>query len=100
MPSPLLWGNEHTVRERLNAGVADLRLTKRHYPLQYPFPPSGVVEFFGVQYGPLVRVFATLDDARREDLRAELVRLWSEHNRVDGGTAITSEYLEVVAIRA
>jgi SAM-dependent methyltransferase len=39
MPSPLLWGDEATVRERLHEGVAELRLTKRRYPFRYPFPP-------------------------------------------------------------
>ena len=39
MPSPLLWGDEATVRERLREGVAELRLTKRRYPFRYPFPP-------------------------------------------------------------
>jgi SAM-dependent methyltransferase len=100
MPSPLLWGHVHTIRERLSDGVVDLQLTKRHYPFQYPFPPAGVVEFFRVHYGPLVRAFAGLDDAGREGLRGDLERLWSEHNRTEHGTAITSEYLEVVAIRA
>ncbi len=46
MPSPVLWGNEATVRERLRDGIADLRLTKRMYPFKYPFPPSEVVDFF------------------------------------------------------
>ena len=39
MPSPLLWGDEATVRGRLSDGVAELTLTKRLYPFNYPFPP-------------------------------------------------------------
>jgi SAM-dependent methyltransferase len=39
MPSPLLWGDEATVRERLSDGVAELHVTKRQYPFYYPFPP-------------------------------------------------------------
>ena len=38
MPSPLLWGDEATVRERLQDGVAELHLTERRYPFHYPFP--------------------------------------------------------------
>ncbi len=38
MPSPLKWGDEAVVRERLSHGVADLLLTKRTYPFRYPFP--------------------------------------------------------------
>jgi SAM-dependent methyltransferase len=100
MPSPLLWGHEPTIRERLSDGVADLRVTKRQYPFQYPFAPAGVVEFFRGHYGPLVRAFAALDETGRDGLRDDLERLWSEHNRSEEGTVIASEYVEVVAVRA
>lgn len=101
MPSPVLWGDEATVRERLRDGIADLRLTRKMYPFEYPFPPSEVVEFFRVNYGPTNRAFAVLDSGKQAALRSDLERLWSEHNKAsDGGTLVESEYLEVVAIRA
>jgi SAM-dependent methyltransferase len=100
MPSPLLWGHEPTIRERLNDGVVDLRVTRRQYPFEYPFDPAGVVAFFRDHYGPLVRAFASLDDDGREGLRDDLERLWTEHNRSDEGTSFSSEYVEVVAVRA
>lgn len=101
MPSPVLWGDEATVRERLQDGIADLRLTRKMYPFKYPFPPSEVVEFFRTYYGPTNRAFASLDADKQAALRADLERLWSEHNKAsDGGTEIESEYLEVVATRA
>src|SRR5262247_2663377 len=31
MPSPVLWGDEDTVRERLGTGLSDLSLIRRHY---------------------------------------------------------------------
>ena len=100
MPSPLLWGNEATVHERLHDGIADLRLTRKMYPMKYPFPPSAVVEFFRTYYGPTNRAFAALDGDKQADLRSDLERLWSDHNKAsDGGTEIEAEYLEVVAIR-
>ncbi|MDQ4129331.1 MAG: class I SAM-dependent methyltransferase [Actinomycetota bacterium] len=100
MPSPLLWGDEATVRERLRDGVAELTLTKRMYPFHYPFPPSEVVEHFRAYYGPTNRAFNTLDEAGGEALRRDLEQLWSEHNTgADGTTSIESEYLEVVAVR-
>jgi SAM-dependent methyltransferase len=101
MPSPLLWGDEATVRERLRDGVADLRLTKRQYPFDYPFPPSEVVEHFRTYYGPMNRAFAALDAAgQAEGLRGDLEQLWTEHNSAtDGTTRYESEYLEVVAVR-
>ncbi len=100
MPSPLLWGDEATVRERLRQGVAELRLTKRRYPFHYPFPPSEVVEHFRTYYGPTNRAFTALDDAGQAALRRDLEQLWTEHNSdTDGTTSIESEYLEVVAVR-
>jgi SAM-dependent methyltransferase len=100
MPSPLLWGNEATVRERLRDGVAELHLTKRGYPFYYPVPPSEVVEHFRTYYGPINRAFSTLDAAGQDALRRDFEQLWTEHNSAsDGTTRYDSEYLEVVAIR-
>ena len=101
MPSPLLWGDEASVRERLRDGVAGLRLTKRQYPFYYPFPPSEVVDHFRTYYGPTNRAFAALDAAdQAEGLRRDLEQLWTEHNSAtDGTTRYESEYLEVVAVR-
>ncbi len=101
MPSPLKWGDEATVRERLRAGVADLRTSKRPYPFHYPFPPAQVVEFYRNYYGPANRAFAALDAAGQAALRSELEALWTAHNRsTNGSTHCEPEYLEVVAIRA
>ncbi len=101
MPSPILWGDEATVRERLRDGVAELRLTKRGYPFYYPFPPSDVVEHFRTYYGPTNRAFTALDDAGQAALRRDLEQLWTEHNSDTDGTttSVESEYLEVVAVR-
>jgi hypothetical protein len=101
MPSPVLWGDETTVRERLGNGLSELNVVKRHYVFSYPFPPSEVVEFFRLYYGPTNQAFAALDGDGRETLRRELEALWSANNR--GGadcTAVFAEYLEVTGIRA
>jgi hypothetical protein len=101
MPSPVLWGDETTVRERLGKGLADLSLVRRHYVFSYPFPPSEVVEFFQLYYGPTNQAFASLDVAGRERLRQELEALWSSHNRAGVGcTTVFAEYLEVIGVRA
>lgn len=101
MPSPLLWGDEAVVRERFREGVADVRCAVRNYPFDYPFSPEEVVEFFRTNYGPMSRAFASLDANARADLRAELVRLWSTHNRAVGNnTKLSAEYLEVIATRS
>lgn len=103
MPSPVLWGDEATVRERLRDGVAELSVTRKMYPFKYPFPPADVVEFFRTYYGPTNRAFAALDSDKDKQaaLRNDLEQLWSEHNQAsDGGTELMGEYLEVAAIRA
>ncbi|HEY7533523.1 MAG TPA: class I SAM-dependent methyltransferase [Nitrospiraceae bacterium] len=101
MPSPVLWGDESTVRERLGKGLSDLQLARRNYTFSYPFAPSEVVEFFRLYYGPTNQAFASLDDSGGKRLRQELEMLWSAHNR--GGsecTTVFAEYLEVIGIRA
>ncbi|OQW49353.1 MAG: ubiquinone biosynthesis methyltransferase UbiE [Nitrospira sp. HN-bin3] len=100
MPSPVLWGDETTVRERLGHGLSELSLTKRQYLFSYPFPPSEVVEFFRLYYGPTNRAFASLDDKGQTQLRQELEVLWTAHNRAGAGcTTVFAEYLEVMGIR-
>ena len=100
MPSPLLWGDEATVRERLGGGVAELRLTRRQYPFAYPFAPAEVTEFYRTYYGPTNRAFGALDADGQAALRRELEQLWGQHNRAtDGTTRYDAEYLEVEAIR-
>lgn len=100
MPSPLKWGDEETVKGRLNNGIADLQLTPRMCIFNFPFPPSDVVEFFRTYYGPTEKAFGALDDAGKAGLRADLEQLWSQHNKAtDGATLVAAEYLEIIATR-
>ena len=88
MPAPVLWGDETVVRQRLGHGVSDLAMTRRQYSFTYPFAPAN-------------RAFASLDETDARKLRDELEALWSTHNR--GGnelTVVSSEYLEVIAVKA
>ncbi len=101
MPSPVLWGDEASVRERLSEGIENLRCTRRLYHFEYPFRPDAVVEFFRANYGPMSRAFASLDVVGQENLRCELVSLWSAHNEAaDDSTSVDAEYLEVIATRS
>ena len=98
MPSPVLWGDERVVRERMRDGILALTCTKRMYAFVYPFPPADVVEFFRKHYGPMARAF---EAAGASGLRDELVALWSVANTgLNGTTHVEAEYLEVVAVRA
>ena len=98
MPSPVLWGDEETVRRRLRNGIAHLKCERQIYHFDYPFPPDEVVEFFRTNYGPMSRAFASLDMDGQEKLRSELVALWSAHNKAkDDTTKVDAEYLEIIA---
>ncbi len=96
MPSPLLWGDEETVRERFGTGVADLRMEPREIDFVLPFGPVETVEHFRNFYGPIRKAFEFLDADAQSALRRDLEELWAANNRAqDGSTRVVSEYLEV-----
>jgi SAM-dependent methyltransferase len=96
MASPVQWGVESVVRERLQAGAASIRVTRRTFPFRYPFAPSGVVDFFREWYGPTNRAFATLDEAGQAALHFDLEQVWRTNNTAtDGTTSVDAEYIEV-----
>jgi SAM-dependent methyltransferase len=100
VPSPVLWGDEKTVRERFGPHVRELRLVPREFPFRYPFPPAGVADLYITCYGPAVRAHASLDAPRQAAFRADLERHWASANEAkDGTTAVDAAYLEVQAIR-
>lgn len=100
IPSPVLWGDEETVRGRLREGISKFELTRRPILFQYPFSPAEVVEYFRQFFGPTQFAFAALDTEGQAALRQDLEQLWSEYNKAgDGTTLVESEYLEVIAVR-
>lgn len=101
MPSPVLWGSEDVVRERLADGISDLKLERRKIMFTYPFGPKEVVEHFRKYFGPTQKQFEMLDEAGQAALRADLEALWEANNQAtDGTTRVESEYLEVLARKA
>jgi hypothetical protein len=100
-PSPLLWGNESTCRERFGSGVSDLTATRHSYPFEYPFPPAKVVDFFIEYYGPTNRAYRSLDTTGQKAMHDDLTALWSRNNvATDGSTRVLAEYIEVAGTRA
>ena len=100
MPSPLMWGEESIVRERLKEGVKSLRVTKWMYPFQYPYLPKEVVKAYATYFGPTNRALAALDEEGQKALCADLEQLWADHNMAsDGTTFVEAEILEIVAVR-
>jgi len=100
MPSPIKWGDEATVRERLRNGITDLKITRRMCSFKYPFAPAEVVEFFRLYYGPTQRAFEAIDADKQAALRRDLEQHWSDNNQAtDGTTHVEGEYLEIVGTR-
>ena len=98
VPSPLLWGTEEHLVERLGGG-ATLDVTRRQFTFRYRSALEWF-ETFAAFYGPMVKAYAALDDAGRESLRTQLVALVDECNLESGGAMVVpSDYLEVVATR-
>lgn len=101
MPSPLLWGDQNTVRERFADGISELSLTRRTIDFVFPFGPSDVVEHFRKFYGPTLKAFDALDADRKTALRLDLEELWTANNEAADctTTVVSAEFLEVKAVR-
>jgi len=101
MPSPLLWGDEPTCRQRL-AGCKDLRIRREMYPLECRVDPGQVVDLLIQFYGPIAAAHASLSHPDRHALHADLAVLFTRNSRgaASGTTRIMAEYLEIVGITA
>ena len=101
MTSPVLWGVEETVRERLSEGISKVDTSLQKITWVFPFSPADVVEHFRLYYGPTQKAFGALDEQKQAALRKDLEQLWATHNQAsDGTTRVVAEYLEVKAVRA
>lgn len=99
--SPILWGSEAAVSERFAGGVLQLDLVRRNIEFVFPFGPAETVEHFRKFYGPTQKAFAALDESGQAELRARLEELWAAHNTgAEGTTVVSSEYLEVLAVKS
>ena len=100
MPSPLLWGDEQTVRERLGDGVSKIDFERYSLVFTFPFGVRETIDYWRDFYGPTHKAFAALDAEGQAALREDLENLWSENNLAsDGSTLVESEYLQVTAVR-
>jgi SAM-dependent methyltransferase len=101
MPSPLLWGAEDVVRERLSQGISSLETSRQSLSFIYPFRPEQSVDYFRLYYGPAQQAFAALDENGQNALKRDMEQHWAEYNEAtDGTTDVPSEYLKVIAVRA
>jgi SAM-dependent methyltransferase len=100
VPSPMLWGDEDTVRERLRDGIAELRAKPVIVQIRYPYSVPGTVELHRIYLGPARVTFETTPEDKREALIQDMEALYARYNKArDGTTWIEAEYLEVTARR-
>jgi hypothetical protein len=67
---------------------------------EFALPPAEVVQFFRQYFGPTQVAFSRLSADAQAAYAADLETLWREHNEAaDGRTAVSAEYLEVIAVR-
>lgn len=100
--SPILWGVEDVVHERLVNEFTDIKLTKKTYPQwHYPFSAVELVQLFRENFGPVKRAFEVSDDAGKQQLHQKLEDIYRTHSQVSNGilTITGGEFMEVVATR-
>src|SRR5262245_41667414 len=61
LPSPRLWGDEWTCRQRLGA-LKNLEITRHMYPIESPLGPEQVVDVFIRYYGPTCQAHSSLSE--------------------------------------
>ena len=98
--SPVTWGVEDNVRERIGAaGVRpeNISCERASYVFRHPGPPAEFLDRFRLYYGPTMNAFeAATKDGRAEQLRGELTKLFEQQNQAGADrTVIPATYLKV-----
>lgn len=76
-----------------------MRLEKRLYVMRYASPRHWL-DFFRANFGPVRRIFESLDEARQKDYAAEQLELLKRFNRSGDETLVLpGEYLEAIIDR-
>jgi ubiquinone/menaquinone biosynthesis C-methylase UbiE len=93
--SPILWGNEEYVRERFASAASDFEFGRHLNRIQWD-SLEGFVEHFIERMGPMVVAQEMLGE-RFQELRAQIVEIWSEANEADDGSLrLPQEYLRSI----
>jgi len=103
MASPVLWGEENAVRQRLQNGFKDIQTELVPIDFDLPTDPAGAVNFFRTYFGPTKVQFSRLDEVGQHAMAADMEALWSKANRAPdpaNHTLVHNRYLQVKAIRA
>jgi ubiquinone/menaquinone biosynthesis C-methylase UbiE len=94
--SPALWGTRGRLVEMFGPAAISIETESRHFNLRYR-SAQHFLDIFKNYYGPMLKAFAALDEAKQSGLKDDLHALVARMNKVNDGTMVVpSEYLEVV----
>ena len=103
IPPPVLWGDEATVRRRLEASFEAISTELVPIVFDLPTDAAGAVSFFRKYFGPTQMAFSRLDEAGQAAMAADLESLWASANLAADPTRqvfLHNEYLQVTARRS
>ena len=94
--SPALWGTREHLVEMFGSAAISVETEPRHFNFRYR-SAEHFLDVFRNYYGPMLKAFAALDEARQNSLKDDLNALIARMNKANDGTMVVpSEYLEVV----
>ena len=94
--SPALWGTRERIMEMFGTAAASIKAEPRNFKFRYR-SPQHFLDVFKTYYGPTLKAFAALDEAKGQALAADMLALIGKMNRAEDGTmVVASEYLEIV----
>lgn len=97
--SPALWGTRGALDDMFGSQASSIKAESRIFNFRYA-SPEHFLDVFKTYYGPVLKAFAALDAASRQDLHNDLYALIVRMNRSGDTTMVVpSEYLEVVIAR-
>ena len=100
MVSPLNWGTENGVRALLGEGANDIRCERRAGYAYYR-SVNHALDLFQTYFGPTIRAINAVGEDGAEALRQDLAKVFCKYNRAEDGTvAMTTKYLQTIALRA
>jgi SAM-dependent methyltransferase len=100
LSSPARWGDEDWIKGAFGGAIGSLSITHRNFLFRYR-SPAHFVDFFRTFYGPVHKAFLALDPAQHEALEADILATVAAFNTTtDGSMRVTSEYAEIVIVKA
>ena len=97
--SPMTWGVDSHVIERFGAAgipAEQISFARDTFTFNFAGTPAAFVDEFRNYYGPTMNAFEAAErNGRADDLRRELVDLFTSQNRSSDGTSIPATFLRV-----